>query len=181
MMSTSKRGEKVRKIVLLNEVDWMTCLINGRRWERLSIGKNGSRIRRWSDPQYRSRIWFIFRFDTSPQKAKPSADVYMTSKRCLNSLKNCPSQCICRSKNRGRCLHSCRTYYIDAGHERAACWWPRGIVCRPRRAAYWWRSRAYKCIGLFRSCLTNAKSYNVDHIEVAYWPRRGRIFDIDDH
>jgi hypothetical protein len=45
-MSTSKRGEKGRKIVLLNEVDWMACLIDGRRWERLSIGKNGGRIRR---------------------------------------------------------------------------------------------------------------------------------------
>jgi hypothetical protein len=42
-------------------------------------------------------------------------------------------------------------------------------------------SRVYKCIGLFRSCLTNAKSYNVDHIGASYWPRRGRIIDIDDH
>jgi hypothetical protein len=35
----------VRKIVLLNEVDWMACLIDGRRWERLSIGKNEGRIK----------------------------------------------------------------------------------------------------------------------------------------
>jgi hypothetical protein len=43
------------------------------------------------------------------------------------------------------------------------------------------RLRVYRRVGLFRSYLTNAKSYNADHIGAAYWPRRGRIIDIGGH
>jgi hypothetical protein len=41
-LSTSKRGGKGRKMVLMNEVDgWLVLLMEEGRWERLSIGKNG--------------------------------------------------------------------------------------------------------------------------------------------
>jgi hypothetical protein len=37
--------------------------------------------------------------------------------------------------------------------------------------------RVYRRVGLFRSYLTNAKLYNAGHIEAAYWPGRGRLYE----
>jgi hypothetical protein len=106
-----------------------------------------------------------------------------SQKRCLNSLKNCSSQCICRSKNRGRCLHSCRTYYINAGHEEVACWWPREgrvlMVARNRMPttndrvlmAVTKRPRAYKTCRAFSDHMRSLDWWAAERKPRVWWPR----------